>query len=250
VNALRDHNKDVGDGEDMRGQMGVAVVNDALATSTTLTAAVNQERIQVWSTRNMPTWFVESAAAIGAVQAFELIPNRNMDGVPVPGLKPPPVQSRWTGLERKNLLASGASPLHVIAGDIVTLRRAVTTRVLNAAGASDYTLFGQEVILGLDAVRDEVIKMLDRDYGRARWFDDPDEDTVLPEDAAYPRKVKDSLINVARQLEGLGICQRVDALQDEFKVTKVSANEGEYQIPSDIVEGLHKLRGKQILIRR
>ncbi len=90
--------------------------------------------------------------------------------------------------------------------------------------------------------------MFNSNYPKARWADS-DPDGLLPTDVATPEKVKADLINVARDMESLGIVQNVDALKDQFLVEK-NGTQCIFSVPAMIVDGMHEKLGKIVNILR
>ncbi len=245
--AVRDHVDTYGQAETGRGQIAIQAVNAALSTSTTLATALTMYRTQVYAINGSDTWFPVMAAAIGAVEAMEEVATRPRNTLKVKSIKAPPVENRWIVSERRTLIDGGVSPLVVGPGDVVTIDRAVTTRVKNAANDPDYSLLDVTTILGLDYFRDAVKLMFETNYPRARWAD-ADPDGLLPPDVATPDKVEGDLIGVAYDMEREGICENVSGLLDQFVVEKVGTN-CQFSIPAQVVRGMHEKLGKIVLFQ-
>jgi phage tail sheath gpL-like len=245
ITAARDSVNAQGAAEVGFGEVAIAALNGALSTATTMANALNGERVLLGAIKDSPSWNVEIAAALGAVIQSETVPNRPYNFLVLTGIKPPPVASRWIRSEQKSMLANGVTPLVVIPGEQVAILRAESTRTKNAQAVTDMTESDITIIQSFDYVRDACSLMFSTNYGRSRWADE-DPDGLLPADVATPGKVKSSLIDTMRALEGLGIVENVDNLLDAFHVNKVGTN-CQYEVPTDLIVGLQEIYGKAVL---
>lgn len=242
------HTDSEGDAEHNHGETYIQSCNNVLATCTALALAQNAARGLLGSISGSESWSVAIAAAIAAADSREEVATRPRNTMVLNGILPPPVATRWTRTETRTLLDNGCTPLVVLPGEQVAILRAVTTGVKNAAGDFDYSTLDITKILGFDFFRDNIVLMFNTNYPKARWADS-DPDGLLPPDVATPEKVKADLINVARDMESLGIVQNVDALKDQFVVEKVGTH-CEFSVPAMIVDGMHEKLGKIVNILR
>jgi phage tail sheath gpL-like len=247
--AARDHVEMQSDGEHGLGEISIQAINGTLSTATTLSAALNGYRSQIYATNASESWFVQIAAAAGAVESSEEVATRPRNTLELKGIIAPPVASRWLyHTETRALLDNGVSPLVVRPGERVSILRAVSTYTRNASGDPDYSVLDITTALGFDYFRDNIALMFDTNYARSRWAEDQAEDD-LPPDVATPSKVGLDLLNVARDMEALGIVSHVEQHAAEFVVNKVGT-QCQFSVPAEIVEGLHEKLGKVVLIRR
>jgi len=240
------HTDSEGDAEHNHGEVYVQSLNAVLASQTTLALALNANRGMLGSISNSESWSVQITAALAAAMSREEVATRPYNTMILTGILPPPVASRWQRTETRTLLDNGCTPLVVLPGEQVAILRAVTTGVKNAAGNFDYSTLDVTKIQGFDYFRDNIILMFNSNYPKARWADS-DPDGLLPADVATPEKVKADLINVARDMEALGIVQNVDALKDQFLVEK-NGTQCIFSVPALIVDGMHEKLGKIVNI--
>lgn len=220
----------------------------SLSTATTLALALNAPRGLVAAINGSESWSVAIAAAFAAVLSSEEAATRPLNTLPLTGILPPPVESRWTRTETRTLLDNGVTPLVVMPGETVGIMRAVVTGVKNSGGNFDYSTLDVTITRGFDDLRDNVKLMFDTNYPRARWAES-DADGLLPPDVATPAKVKQDLIDVCRDAESRGICSGVEALKDQIVVEKVGT-QCQFSIPANIVDGMHEKLGSIVLYRR
>lgn len=235
-----------GDAEHNHGEVYVQACNAVLATSTALALAQNANRGILASISGSESWSVAICAAMAAAMSREEVATRPYNTMVLNGILPPPVTTRWTRTETRTLLDNGCTPLVVLPGEQVAILRAVVTGVKNASGNFDYSTLDVTKIQGFDFFRDNIILMFNSNYPKARWADS-DPDGLLPSDVATPEKVKADLINVARDMEALGIVSNVDALKDQFLVEK-NGTQCLFSVPALIVDGMHEKLGKIVNI--
>lgn len=239
--------EEMGDAENGVGQIVIQAVNAGLSTSTTLAASLNGARSLVFSVEGSSSPAAKIAAAVAATMSSETDPARPYNTLPVKGVGVPAVDKRWTKVEQDTLLAGGCSPLIANASEVMTIQRAVSTRVKNDAGLPEYTLFDITIIQSLDYVRDLLMLMFSQRYARSKWADDGN-DGLLPSDVATPAKIKADVLAILRSAEREGVVQNVGDLATDVVVEKVGTA-CHMSIPADVVDGLHELLGKLVLIR-
>lgn len=235
-----------GDAEHAHGEVFVQALNAALSAQTTLALATNAARGVQVAISGSESWSVAICAATASAMSREEVATRPYNTMPINGIKAPPIATRWIRTETRALLDNGVTPLVVVPGEVVTILRAVVTGVKNAAGNFDYSTLDVTKIQGFDFFRDNIILMFNTNYPKARWADS-DPDGLLPPDVATPEKVTADLINVARDMEALGIVQNVDALKAQFIVNKVGT-QCQFSVPALIVDGMHEKLGKIVNI--
>jgi phage tail sheath gpL-like len=247
--AAKAHTDSEGDGEHLHGELFVQGFNGTLSGATTLALALNANRGVVAAIQGSETWSVVIAAAFAAAWSREEVPTRPLNTLPLNGVLPPTTDSlRWQRTETRTLLDNGVTPLVFVPGNQVTILRAVVTGVKNAAGDFDYSMLDVTDWQGLDFFRDNLKLMFETNYPRARWADS-DPDGLLPSDVATPEKVTIDLIDVARDMERLGVLQNVDALKDQFLVEK-NGTQCLFSAPAMVVKGMHEKLGKVVNVLR
>jgi phage tail sheath gpL-like len=243
------HTDTEGDGEHLHGELFVQGFNGTLSAATTLALALNASRGVVAAINGSETWSVAIAAAFTAAWSREETPTRPLNGMVLNGVLPPTTDAlRWSRTETRTLLDNGVTPLVVVPGNQVTIMRAVVTGVKNAAGDFDYSMLDVTDWQALDFFRDNIKLMMDTSYKNARWADS-DPDGLLPTDVATPEKVTIDLIDVARDMETLGVLQNVEAVKDQFLVEK-NGTQCIFSAPAMVVKGMHEKLGKVVNILR
>jgi phage tail sheath gpL-like len=244
----KSHTDSEGDAEHNHGEIYIQCCNGTLSANTTIALAQNANRGVLASINGSPSWTVQIAAAMAAVDSREEVATRPRNGTVLTGIVPPPVSYRWSRTETRNLLDNGCSPLVVLPGEQVAILREVTTGVTNGNGDFDYSTLDVTKILGFDRFRDAITLMMDTNYQKARWADS-DPDGLLPTDVATPEKVTIDLIDVARDMEAEGIVSNVETLKDQFVVEK-HGTQCWFSVPALIVDGMHEKLGKVVYITK
>jgi phage tail sheath gpL-like len=246
--ALKSFVRQQSDPDHEKGEIGMQAITTVLSDATTLANGLEHERSMVLWLKDTDSLPCEVAAAVGAVMTSETNPARPWNTATVLGLFPPPVASRPIRTETDNVLANGVTPLVVNALGDVTIMRAVTTKVQNAQGSTDFTLLDVTTITSFDWLRDCINLMIETYFSRANVADD-DAEGDLPPDVVTPSKFKIALLNVAREREAEGVCQHVEQLASQIEVDRVGG-QLEYQLPADFVPGLMQVFGKVVLFTK
>lgn len=166
----------------------------SFATLQTLGLARNDQHHSIAGIYDCPTDPIALAGAVGGFAALSLsadpsVPARD---VPLVGILPPPLKSRFQFSGNNTLLWSGISTLKV-EGEQLLVQRLITTYQTNTFGAPDNSMLSPEKMYtlagGLRLLRGHVESV----YGRAKLADDG---TRLPPEAnvATPNVVRADLI--------------------------------------------------------
>jgi phage tail sheath gpL-like len=247
--AAKTHTDSEGDAEHNHGELYVQGYNGPLSGATTIALAQNASRGVLAAINGSETWTVVIAAAFAAAWSRSERPTLPLNGIVLNGVLPPTTDSlRWSRTETRTLLDNGVTPLVVKPGNQVAIARAVVTGVKNSAGDFDYSTLDVSKIQGFDFFRDNIKIMFDTNYERVIWAD-ADDDGLLPVDVATPEKVRIDLIDVARDMESLGVVQGVDRLKDQFLVEK-NDDQCIFSVPAAILGGMHVKLGKIVNILR
>ncbi len=232
--ALKTHLASVSGPLEQRAAIGVIADDDALGTVTTLTAAINSERITCGFLRGTRTPAYEMAAIYAAVLASEEDPARPLNTLALPGIAAPPIAQRLSRTEQESCLANGATPFEVGPGEVVQIVRAISTYVQNAQGIDDPALLDITTIRTLDYVRKACRERIALRFPRSKLS------------ARTPDMVRDQLLDVLYRLEELEIVEEVAANEESLIVERDSqdANRLNARIPSDVVNGLHVFAGR------
>lgn len=231
---LRTHLQFVSGPMEQRRAIGVYGISGSLATSTTLAAALNSERLTGAVLPGTGTTGEELAAAYAAVVAFEEDPARPLNTLELVGVQPPPIANRLTRTEQESALNNGATPLEVGPGERVQIVRAITTYTLNAQAVADISWLDLTTIRTMDyiakACRERISNRFPRDKLSARTA----------------ARVRSELLDVLLKAEELEIVELVETNKPGLIVERDSQdpNRLNARIPADVVNGLHVFAGR------
>ena len=228
--ALATHLNTISGAIEQRPARAVVGLNSAtLATATTLSAALNNERMHIAYLRSCRTPGCELAAAVAASMAEESDPARPFNGKALPGIDAPDVQNRFSRTEQEALLTAGVTPLEVVDASVCIVRL-VTTRT-KTSGTADLTLLDTGTIASLDYTRLAVNTRLRLKFNRAKLND------------MSLDQIKTQVIDVLYRLQDLEILQRIDQYKDYVTVERDTNAPGRVRlrIPAPIVPGLHQI---------
>lgn len=236
LDALVDHLDSVSDGQEMRGAVGVAAVDDTVSNVTTLTEGRNAGRLTVLACEGTATWTPRVAAAYGALIAGESDPARPLNGLELVGVRAPSMANRYSRAELTVLLANGAAPIDVSQTGDVRVVRSISTYVADGNGAPDATLLDLQTMRSLDYVRTTVRTHLALRFARKKLAD-----ISHTENTADTAQIRAEILDRLKALEAVDIVQRVDDLKSSLVVERDGADASRVNavIPSDIVRGLH-----------
>lgn len=231
---LKTHLDTVSGPMEQRPGIGVAAIDDVLATVTTLSSGRNSGRLLLAYLRGTRTPSYELAAAMGAVIASEEDPARPLNTLQLAGVHAPVVTSRFTRAEQESCLLNGATPLEVGAGEKVQVVRAISTYIHDAGGIDDISLLDITTIRTLDYVRKACRERIALRFPREK---------LSTKTAA---RVRSELIDVLTKLEDLEIVEAVAANLPGLIVERddQDPNRLNAKIPTDVVNGLHVFAGR------
>lgn len=209
---------------------------DALASVTTVAAAINYERVSIVYERGSYSTGFELVATVAASVASEPSPSRPFDGLVLPGIAVPDVPDRFTRSEQETLLAAGVCPIMVTNQDSAIVRL-VTTRT-SISGVPDLTLIDTSAIACLDYFRYAWRARMTLRFGRT-YLDD-----------AVLRSIPEQTIDVMKQLEDIKVLQKVDSYKSRVTAGRDPNYPGRarVQIPAPVVPGLHQIFARFDLI--
>ncbi|ECF2942097.1 phage tail protein [Salmonella enterica subsp. enterica] len=230
---LADHLDKVSGPVEQRGAVGVTGWNGTLAGGTTLTGAVNAQRITTgWHNASaLPNG--ELAAVYAAALVSEDDPSEPVDNLALPGLDIPPQQTWPMRTEEEKALHNGLTPFRVL-GTQVQIVRAISTYVKNAAGVEDATLLDITTIRTLDYIRTAWRTRMSQRFPNGGKLTDH-----------RLRQVKSETLDVLYQLESLEMVEKVRQYQNQVTVlpNKQDDTRADVSIPASVVRGLHILTG-------
>ena len=175
----------------------------------------------------------EVAVAYGAQIAYEENPTMPLNDVVLKGIHAPAVGSRFSRTEQEDLLNSGVTPLHVVAGEEVAIVRAITTYTKNASSVADPTRLDISVPRALDFVRYSCRYRVTIRYPRRK------------NTGAFRKNLRSDLLDVLYLLEapGVEVVQNMATWEEYLIVEEDSQDDTRVnaRIPADIVHGAHVL---------
>ena len=206
----------------------------ALAAATTLSGAINHERINAPYLRGTRSTPYELASAYSAVVAFEEDPARPLNTLELEGINYPDVDQVLSRLEQESCLANGVTPLEVGPGFTVQIVRAVTTYIKDDQGIDDISYLDLTTIRTLDYVRKACRERISLRFPREKLS------------TKTPPKVVSELLDVLLKLEELEIVEEVEANKAGLIAEKngQDPNRLDVKIPVDVVNGLHILAAR------
>jgi phage tail sheath gpL-like len=231
---LRDHLDTVSGPMEQRPGIGIYGIAAALATATTLSAAINGGRILGAYLRGTKSPSYEIAAACAAVIASEEDPARPLNTLYLKGIGAPPVEQRLSRTEQESCLANGTAPLEVGPGEKVQIVRAVSTYLKDANNINDISLLDITTIRTLDYVRKACRERIALRFPREKLS------------SKTPPRVKTEIMDVLGKLEDLEIVEEVAANADGVIAERdlQDPNRLNVKIPVDVVNGLHVFAGR------
>lgn len=198
---------------------------------TTVGTARNNQHETVMGFNDSPHsgWMWAAAMAGAAAVSLRVDPALPLQTVPINGILPPPVQSRFAMTDRNALLFSGISTFTVDQGGQVYIENLITTYQRNAFGAPDNSYLQVETLFTLVYVIREMRNMVTSKYGRMKLADDG---TRFAAGSAIvtPSIIKADLIAKYRDLEYRGFVQNGDAFRDGLIVERDAMNPGRISV--------------------
>lgn len=179
---------------------------------TTFGLTQNDKHNTVMGVYDVPQSPYEWAAAIAAVKAVNTraFIGRPTQAIAVPGLLPPPEQSRFDVPKRNALLHDGISTFTVASDNTVYVEQVITTYQLNAQGLADTSFLYCDDMAKIAYVLRALEGLVVRKYGNVALAENG---TRLPPGSAIitPNIVRADLIAQYYELEEAGVVQDADA---------------------------------------
>ncbi len=234
LTTLRTHLDNVSGPMEQRGAVGVYGYDGALASATTLAAAINHGRTLGAYLRGTRSISYEIASAMAAVMAFEEDPAMPLNTLELKNIHAPAIDQRLSRIEQESCLYNGDTPLEVGPGEKVQIVRAISTYIKDAQGIEDISLLDITTIRILDYVRKACRERISLRFPREKLS------------SKTPPKVRTEILDVLYKLEELEIVENVSANQDGVIVERdlQDPNRLNAKIPVDVVNGLHVFAGR------
>lgn len=214
---------------EMRPAIGAAGFSGTLAAGATLASELNAGRLSLAWYPNSVSHPAEIASGYGAVIASEPDPARPLNTLPIAGLDVVPSEQQAGRTEKELALHEGLTPLEVGPGNVVQIKRAVSTYLVNPQGIDDPALLDITTIRSLDYSRKAWRERFALRFPRSKLS------------TRIPAAVRSEMLDVAYKLQDLEILQNIDAYKDSFIFENDLQNIGQLngKMPAPVVPGLH-----------
>lgn len=225
-------------GMDMRTGHLFGALRGTHAGLTTLGAARNSPHSTFIGVKSASTPAYQWAAVFAAVCEFHgaIDPARPFQTLALPGVLPPALADRFTRQERDLLLRDGISTFTVDQGGNVLIERVVTTYQVNAYGIDDVSYLDLETKWTVDYMRYAFRARIALRFPRHKLADDGT--NFAPGQAiATPLVIRSELLDVARQLELVGVLEGFEQFKNDLIVVRseVDRNRVNCILPPDVV---------------
>lgn len=186
--------------------------------------SVNSEFVSVLPTQASPTPGWEIAASYAGISAAQtaIDPARQLRTLALPGVLPPAMADRFTGLETELLLNAGISAVS-FEGGAFRLDRCITNYQVNALGAEDTAYLDLVTLTGLAYLRWSERTRIELRFPRHKLADDGTR--VAPGQAVVtPRMMKGELIALYREWEEAGLTEDTDGYIERLRVERATGD--------------------------
>ena len=131
---------------------------------------LNDQHTTCMGVYGSPSWVAHWAAAYAGAAAVALRadPAAPLQTVPIAGVRPPPVASKFSLSQRNTLLFDGISTFSVARGGQVAIENAITTYQLNGSGQPDNSYLELETMFTLMAVLRALAGAITSNFARSK----------------------------------------------------------------------------------
>ncbi|OYZ03500.1 MAG: phage tail protein [Polaromonas sp. 28-63-22] len=225
-------------GMDMRTGHLFVGLKGTHAALTTFGAARNSPHSTIVGVKSAPTPAYTYAAVLAAVCEFSgaIDPARPFQTLTLPGVLPPAIGDRFTRQERDLLLRDGISTFTVDQGGNVLIERVVTTYQVNAYGIDDASYLDLETKWTVDYMRFAFRARIALRFPRHKLADDGT--SFAPgQQVATPNIIRGELLDVARQLELVGVLEGFEQFKNDLVVVRSTVDTGRVNciLPPNVV---------------
>ncbi|AUZ85790.1 phage tail sheath subtilisin-like domain-containing protein, partial [Methylophaga nitratireducenticrescens] len=162
-----------------------------------------------------PPYLWASVNGIQGAKHLAIDPARQLRTIPLPGLKPPKLEDRWTDAERNLLLFDGISTYTVDHGGVVRIERQITMYQENELGFADDSYLDINTPETLERIRYEQRAMVAQKYPRHKLADD-DYDVPVGQAIMQPKLAKVEFLALYKEFELKGWVQDYDGYKETF----------------------------------
>ena len=243
LDLIRDHFIAKGNATNMRGGFWVAGFEDTVAATTAHADTIdanNCERGIIACCEDTGSWEPAIASWMAVMAANEPDCARPLNGLVFNEMEAPASTSRYTDAEVETLLSYGLTP--IVAKDDVNcqLERCCVIR-RDILDPLDYTK-----IRTLDEFRDRSKANLETNVARTKLKRDGE--TIYTSTCVTPKSVLGIVTAVYQIMVLEDKLQSFDTLVGRFVSENAGNGRVNYLAPTDVVDGLHVIAGKQVLI--
>lgn len=218
-----------------------AAAAGSFSTLSTLGDSRNSPHLTVMGTNGSPTPPVEVAAMLAGVAAYygNIDPARPFQTLPLIGMLPPAVATRFTREERNLLLLDGISTFTVDAAGRCLVERLVTTYNLNAQGLLDTSYLDVNILLTLAYLRYSFRARFSQKFPRHKLADDGTK-FGAGQAVMTPKIAKAECYALFRAWEEVGLVENFDQFKTDLVVERnvTDPNRLDILLPPDLMNQL------------
>lgn len=228
---------------------GYTAVRGTYASCATLGLTRNSPHNCIIGANNSPSGPEMWAAAIGAAcaAAMEQDPGRPVHTLPLKGILPPPVASRFSRSERNTLLYDGISTFTVDAGGNVILERVITTYRVNALGSPDPSYLDINTMFLIMAIRYQFGVRMSNRFLVPRFKLADDSFPVQPGSlVATPKTIKSEIVALFQELYEAGYIENIEDFIKNLVVERDTTDTSRVNVllAPDLINQFRLLAGK------
>jgi phage tail sheath gpL-like len=243
LDLIRDHMIAKGNATNMLGGFWVSGFEDTVSNTTTHADTIdtnNCERGIIPCCEDTASWEPAIAAWTAVIAANEPDCARPLNGLLYNEMEAPASTSRYTDAEVETLLSYGLTPIVAKDDTNCQLERCCVIR-RDILDPLDYTK-----IRTLDEFRDRCKANLETNVGRVKLKRSGE--TIYTSTCATPESVLGIITAVYQAMVFEDKLQSFEALTDRFVAENAGNGRVNYLAPTDVVDGLHVIAGKQVLV--
>lgn len=222
-----------------------SAVSGTSATADTLGAARNSQYVSIMGSGKSPTPPWEWASVVGAVDAFEPDPARPRQTLPLPNVKGPATQDRFTFTERNLLLHDGISTYRTEVDGTVAIERLITTYQTNAFAVDDISYLDVETMRTIAYLRYTVRTRIASKFPRYKLADDG---TAFGAGQAVvtPKTIRNELITLFQDWMDAGLAEDVNQFKADLIVQRspTDPNRVDAVIPPNVINQFRVFAGQ------
>jgi phage tail sheath gpL-like len=186
-----------------------------------------------------PAWSAAAQLCGSSIGSLRADPGQPLQTLPIVGMLPPPVPSRFIMTERNTLLFDGISTFTVDAGGTCYIENLITTYQTNSLGQADDSYLEIETMYTLAYILEHLAAAINTKYSRMKLADDG---TTLSagSNVVTPSTIKAEIIAQYQVLEDGGYVQDSDSFAQNVQVQRNATNPNRVDVlfPSTLIDQL------------